>query len=107
MRARLQPFGTDFGNGAVDRRCFQRDDLEAKTLAAKQTTRGRYRAVTGPCREAAVHEAVLGWLEAVLAEERPDLGLPLDSLDDRPRLFIPNLSDVFANARISLECSRS
>jgi hypothetical protein len=81
MRARLQPFGTDFGNGAVDRRYFQRDDLEAKTLAAKQTTRGRYRAVTGPCREAAVHEAVLGWLEAVLAEERPDLGLPLDSLE--------------------------
>ena len=75
MRPRLQPFGTDFGNGEVDRRYFQRDNLEAQYLSAKQATRGRYRVVTESPREDAAHAAVLRWIRTCLAEERPDLSL--------------------------------
>jgi len=80
MRPRLQRFGTDFGNGAADRRYFQRDHLAAPTLAAKQATRGRYRLATGE-REDAAHRAVLGWIRGVLAEERPDLSPPAETAD--------------------------
>ena len=81
MRPRLRPFGTDFGNGEVDRQYFQRDDLEARALSAKQATRRRYRVVTGRPREDAAHSAVLAWTRATLAVERPDLSLPLESDD--------------------------
>ena len=80
MRPRLQRFGTDFGNGAADRHYFQRDRLEAQTLAAKQATRGRYRLATGE-REDAVHGTVLRWIRGVLAEERPDLSPPPETAD--------------------------
>ena len=81
MRPRLQPFGTDFGNGEVDRRYFQRDNLEAQYLSAKQATRGRYRVVTESPREDAAHAAVLRWIRTCLAEERPDLSLQSESDD--------------------------
>jgi len=81
MRPRLQPFGTDFGNGEVDCLYFQRDDLEARYLSAKQAMRGRYRVVAGSPRENAAHAAALRWIAARLAEERPDLPLQSESED--------------------------
>jgi hypothetical protein len=78
MRPRLQPFGTDFGNGEADRRYFQRDDLEAVYLAAKRgRPRERYRVAAGSPREDAAHDAVLAWCGRTLASERPDLRLEL------------------------------
>ena len=80
MRPRLQRFGTNFGNGAADRHYFQRDYLEAQTLAAKQATRARYRLATGK-REDAVHGIVLRWIRGVLRTERPDLAPLPDTAD--------------------------
>jgi hypothetical protein len=77
MRPRLQPFGTDFGNGDLDRRYFQRDELESSYLVAKRgRPRQRYRVAGGSPREDTAHEAVLAWCERTLASERPELGLP-------------------------------
>lgn len=80
MRPRLQRFGMDFGNGAADHHYFQRDNLEAATLAAKQARRERYRLATGE-REDAAHGTVLRWIRGVLAEERPDIA-PLPETSD-------------------------
>jgi hypothetical protein len=80
MRPRLQPLGTDFGNGAVDWAFFQRDDDQGRYLRAKhtpvlrgaRTPRERYRIVTGPVEDEA-HRAVLAFVDDTLAAERPDL----------------------------------
>jgi hypothetical protein len=42
MQAGLQRFGTDFGNGQVDRQFFPRDDRSARYLAEKARVLGRY-----------------------------------------------------------------
>ena len=81
MRPRLQPFGTDFGNGAVDARYFQRDVEEPRYLAAKLPA--RYRIASGGPREDAAHAAVLDWLARRLASERADASpsAPADAND--------------------------
>ena len=76
MRPRLRPFGTDFGNGQVERRYFQRDDLEGHYIAAKREgLHERYRVAAGSPREDTAHRAVLDWTARTLATERPDLYL--------------------------------
>jgi len=76
MRPRLQPFGTDFGNGDADRRYFQLDDQRDEALAAKRDgLRERYRIAASAPREDAAHRAVLAWCEETLAHEHPELAL--------------------------------
>ncbi len=70
MRPRLQPFGTDFGNGAADARSFQRDCEAPRYLAAKRPD--RYRIASGTRAEDRAHRAVLAWMEARRTKEDPD-----------------------------------
>jgi hypothetical protein len=84
MRPRLQPFGTDFGNGEADRRFFQRDDDAPRYRKAKRTPvrvgaeapRSRYRIAVGSAGDETAHRAVLAWLARTVAGEHPDLTLP-------------------------------
>jgi hypothetical protein len=77
MRPRLQPFGTDFGNGDLDRHYFQRDRLEDEYRArTRGGPRERFRVAEGSAREDAAHAAVLDWSTTTLANERPDVTLP-------------------------------
>lgn len=88
MRPRLQPFGTDFGNGDADRRYLQRDALEPLYLRAKRTPtrpgsrepRERYRIARGVAEDVA-HRAVLEWIDRSHEAEHLDLQ-PCDHTTD-------------------------
>jgi hypothetical protein len=79
MEAGLRRFGTDFGNGDVDRLFFQRDREEARYLAAKAATPpGRHGVLARDEAERRVHRRVQGWMQAQLAEEHPDVAAGSD-----------------------------
>ena len=101
MRPRLQPFGTDFGNGDLDQRYFQRDALEPLYLRAKHTPtqasspepRARYRIARGE-REDAAHRAVLAWIDALPEGDRPSITLAASGDDSDLGARYAALSDA-------------
>jgi hypothetical protein len=74
FQAGLHPFGTDFGNGAAERRYFQFDEQCARYLAEKRAIDPRRHRLLAP--DAAQRHAmarVLAWLGETLAVEHPAL----------------------------------
>jgi hypothetical protein len=105
MRPRLQPFPTDFGNGAADALHFQRDAERARYLAAKRPD--RYRIARGDAEDRA-HRAVLAWMEETLAGEHPgdaaspggDFGTRYAALSDAVQEdFVVQLRDAHGRDR--------
>jgi len=79
MEAGLRRFGTDFGNGDVDRLFFQRDREEARYLAAKAAAPpGRHGVLARDEAERRVHRRVQEWMQAQLAQEHPDVAAQCD-----------------------------
>ncbi|HEX5661660.1 MAG TPA: heme-dependent oxidative N-demethylase subunit alpha family protein [Polyangiales bacterium] len=73
MVAGLRAFGVDLGQGAQDRRYFQRDGERARYLAAKRAVAPERHWLAGDDDEA-VHAraAALAWLRETLAREDPE-----------------------------------
>jgi hypothetical protein len=70
MRAGLQPFGTDFGNGERDGHFFQLDDEAERYRAAKQAVVDDRHLVSADTAEhRAVHEAALAFVAQRLRAE--------------------------------------
>lgn len=77
FQAGLHPFGTDFGNGAADRRYFQTDDQRARYLDEKRRIDPRrHRVDAGDDRQRRAMARVLEWTAATLAAEQPDRFTP-------------------------------
>lgn len=77
MKSGLRPFGTDFGNGAVDGHFFQIDDEADRYRSAKRhTPKGRTGVRASTPAEGHAHAAVLDWIRATWNEEHPDDTLP-------------------------------
>ncbi len=77
MKAGLQPFGTDYGNGAADQLHFQLDrdaDRYQHERSAVSPARGGVLARTDDERRA--HRVVLDWARKTWASEHPEHALP-------------------------------
>ncbi len=83
MRAGLQPFGVDFGNGERDAHFFLRDsDLQRYQRAKQAIVDDRHVVVADSDAQRAVHRAALEFVRDRLRAEH-DVALPaLTNLDD-------------------------
>jgi len=77
FQAGLFPFGTDFGNGEVDRQFFQVDRQRERYLEQKRRVRPtRHHVLAGDVAERRVHEQVVPWMRTALEREHPALFAP-------------------------------
>jgi dimethylamine monooxygenase subunit A len=84
MVAGLRAFGVDFGQGAHDRRYFQRDGERARYLAAKRAVAANRHWLSGDDDEAVQSRAAaLVWLRETLAREDPEALAEADALPAR------------------------
>lgn len=97
MKAGLFPIGTDFGQGERDALLFQSDDERDTYLAAKRAVpASRHQLIEGEA-ESRVHEAVLAWMRATLANEQPGLQLATEgSLRERYESVLSQVQEDIA-----------
>jgi dimethylamine monooxygenase subunit A len=77
FQAGLLPFGTDLGNGEVERQFFQVDSEREHYLSEKRRVRPeRHHLLERDEDERRVHQRVLPWIRATLEHEHPDLFAP-------------------------------
>jgi len=90
MSPRLQPLGTDFGNGPADHLYFQVDrEYEAyraqKHRIAADQTPGAFGTREESEAQTLAHAAALAWAETTVASEHPSIRATLSSTDSTPR----------------------
>lgn len=99
MRAGLMPFGTDFGNGVVDRQFFQRDRQAPRYREAKRAVRPERSGVRADTDASErTHRAVLDWIRATWRTEHPEAPLPdtADSWQDDYAGIAASIQEDFA-----------
>jgi len=75
MRAGLQPFPSDHGNGLQDQQFFQIDDSrDAYRAARTEEARARCGAISSPTNDPA-HQQILEWIRIQTTKEHPELGI--------------------------------